>query len=133
MHRPRIHLRNWKADVLSGVIVALGSIPSSMGYAQIAGLPPVYGLYGSVLPILVYGLLSTSPRFVVGVDAMPAFMVGKRPDRDAIRLETAERGQWACFGVPDEETPRHTGRPEDRKREKQGRESRKLILFWRKT
>lgn len=44
MHRPRIHLRNWKADVLSGVIVALVSIPISMGYAQIAGLPPVYGL-----------------------------------------------------------------------------------------
>ena len=76
MRRPQIHLKNWKADVLSGVIVALVSIPISMGYAQIAGLPPVYGLYGSVLPILVYGLLSTSPQFVVGVDAMPAVMVG---------------------------------------------------------
>lgn len=76
MHRPRIHLKNWKSDLLSGVIVALVSIPISMGYAQIAGLPPVYGLYGSVLPILVYGLLTSSPQFVVGVDAMPAVMVG---------------------------------------------------------
>ncbi len=71
-----IHLKNWKADVLSGVIVALVSIPISMGYAQIAGLSPVYGLYGSLLPILVFALLTSSPQFVVGVDAMPAVMVG---------------------------------------------------------
>lgn len=65
----------WK-DIFSGFIVTLVSIPISMGYAQIAGLPPVYGLYGSLLPILVYGLFSSSPQFVVGVDAMPAAMVG---------------------------------------------------------
>lgn len=63
-------------DLLSGVIVALVSIPISMGYAQIAGLPAVYGLYGSLLPILFFSLLTTSPQFVVGVDAMPAVMVG---------------------------------------------------------
>ena len=63
-------------DILSGIIVALVSIPISMGYAQIAGLPPVYGLYGSLLPILAFSLLTTSPQFVVGVDARPAVMVG---------------------------------------------------------
>ena len=47
-----------------------------MGYAQIAGLPAVYGLYGSLLPILFFSLLTTSPQFVVGVDAMPVVMVG---------------------------------------------------------
>lgn len=71
-----INARNLKNDILSGIIVALVSIPISMGYAQIAGLPSVYGLYGSLLPVLVYGLLSSSPQFVVGVDAMPAAMVG---------------------------------------------------------
>lgn len=63
-------------DSMAGVIVALVSVPISMGYAQLAGLPVVYGLYGSLLPILVYGFLTTSPQFVVGVDAMPAVMVG---------------------------------------------------------
>ncbi len=63
-------------DILVGIIVALISIPISMGYAQIAGLPAVYGLYGSLFPILIYGFITTSPRFVVGVDAMPAAMVG---------------------------------------------------------
>jgi len=63
-------------DVLSGLIITLVSIPIAMGYAQISGLPAVYGLYGSLLPILVYGLFSSSPQFIVGVDAMPAAMVG---------------------------------------------------------
>lgn len=68
--------KNPGRDILSGIIVALVSIPISMGYAQIAGLPAVYGLYGSLLPILAFCLLTTSPQFVVGVDAMPAVMVG---------------------------------------------------------
>lgn len=63
-------------DIFAGIIVALVSIPISMGYASIAGLPSVYGLYGSLLPIIVFGILTTSPQFVVGVDAMPAAMVG---------------------------------------------------------
>lgn len=67
---------NWGRDIFGGIVVALVSIPISMGYAQIAGLPAVYGLYGSLLPILFYGLLTTSRQFVVGVDAMPAVMVG---------------------------------------------------------
>ena len=38
---PVINFKNWKEDILSGIIVALVSIPISMGYAQIAGLSPV--------------------------------------------------------------------------------------------
>ena len=63
-------------DILGGIVIALVSIPIAMGYAQIAGLPPVYGLYGSLLPILIFGLLTSSKQFIVGVDAMPAAMVG---------------------------------------------------------
>lgn len=73
---PNINFRHIKNDVLAGIIVALVSIPISMGYAQVSGLPSVYGLYGSLLPVLIYGLFASSPQFVVGVDAMPAAMVG---------------------------------------------------------
>ena len=59
-------------DVLAGLILMAVSIPISMGYAQIAGLPAVYGLYGSVFPILLFALFSSSPQFVFGVDAAPA-------------------------------------------------------------
>ena len=71
--QPAIHPAR---DIVAGLIVALVSIPIAMGYSQIAGLPAVYGLYGSLLPILVFGLISSSPQFIVGVDAMPAVMVG---------------------------------------------------------
>ena len=63
-------------DVFTGIIIALVSIPISMGYAQIAGLPPVCGLYGSIFPILIFGLFSSSPQFIFGVDAAPAALVG---------------------------------------------------------
>ena len=63
-------------DILGGVVVALISIPISMGYARIAGLPMQYGLYGSVLPIFLFSLLTTSKDFVFGVDAAPAALVG---------------------------------------------------------
>ena len=57
-HR-KIH--NPLKDITSGIIIALVSIPIAMGYAQIAGLPVIYGLYGSFLPILIYALMTTSP------------------------------------------------------------------------
>ncbi len=62
-------------DLFIGVVIAFLSIPLSMGYAQVAGLPPHYGLYGSLLPVLAYSLLTSSPRIVFGVDAAPAALV----------------------------------------------------------
>ena len=53
-------------DIFSGIIMAAVSIPISMGYAQIAGLPAVYGLYGSVFPILFFALFSTSRQRLLG-------------------------------------------------------------------
>lgn len=62
-------------DMLAGAVVGLISIPISMGYAQVAGIPMVYGLYGSLLPILAFALISTTRNFVFGVDAAPAALV----------------------------------------------------------
>ena len=91
--------RKWLGqDVLSGVVIAAVSIPISMGYAQIAGLPAVYGLYGSLLPVILFALLSTSPQFIFGVDAAPASPTGRctrrspmRSWRAAARMPTATR------------------------------------------
>ncbi|HBG65682.1 MAG TPA: sulfate transporter [Treponema sp.] len=63
-------------DIGTGIIIALISIPISMGYASVAGLPAVYGLYGSLLPPALFALCTTSPRFVFGVDAAPAALTG---------------------------------------------------------
>lgn len=71
-----LNRRSLPVDIITGIIIALVSIPISMGYAQVAGLPPVYGLYGSIFPILIFGLFSSSPQFIFGVDAAPAALVG---------------------------------------------------------
>ena len=81
---------NYGRDIFGGIVIALVSIPISMGYAQIAGLPAIYGLYGSVLPIILYGLLTTSRQFVVGVDAMPAVIVGSMLSQAGIAAMSAE-------------------------------------------
>lgn len=77
MFIPESYSRNdFIHDIGTGLIIALISIPISMGYASVAGLPAVYGLYGSLLPPAVFALCSTSPRFVFGVDAAPAALTG---------------------------------------------------------
>ena len=45
-----------RADLMAGLTVALILIPQSMAYAQLAGLPPYYGLYASFLPPMVASL-----------------------------------------------------------------------------
>ena len=79
--KPAYTLKGYKKenlikDIFTGIIIMAVSIPISMGYAQIAGLPAVYGLYGSVFPIIIFAFFSTSPQFIFGVDAAPAALVG---------------------------------------------------------
>ncbi len=86
--------KNLPKDILAGLIIMAVSIPISMGYAQIAGLPAVYGLYGSVFPILVFALCSTSPQFIFGVDAAPAALIGS-----ALVTLKVEPGSEAAMAV----------------------------------
>ncbi len=81
-------------DILSGIIIAAVSIPIAMGYAEVSGLPAVYGLYGSVLPILLFALLSTSPQFIFGVDAAPAAIVGAAASSLGITAGSQEAKQF---------------------------------------
>ncbi len=62
-------------DLVAGLTVAIILIPQGMAYAMIAGLPPVYGLYASLLPILIYAFLGTSRQLAVGPAAMDSLLV----------------------------------------------------------
>lgn len=77
-------------DLIAGVVMAAVSIPIAMGYAEVSGLPAVYGLYGSVLPILLFACFSTSPQFIFGVDAAPAAIVGASVSSLGIAFGSAE-------------------------------------------
>ncbi len=64
-----------KADIMAGLTVAILVIPQAMGYALIAGLPPILGLYTAFIPLLIYPLFGTSPYIIVGCAAIPSMML----------------------------------------------------------
>src|ERR1035438_915343 len=53
------------ADVLAGVTLAALGIPEVLGYAKIAGMPLVTGLYTLLLPMAVFAVLGSSRHLVV--------------------------------------------------------------------
>lgn len=63
-----------RADLLAGVTVALVLVPQSMAYAQLAGLPVVYGLYASFVPVIVASLWGSSSQLHTGPVAMLSLM-----------------------------------------------------------
>jgi len=63
-----------QADGLAGLTVALVLIPQSMAYAQLAGLPPYYGLYASFLPPMIAALFGSSRQLATGPVAVVSLM-----------------------------------------------------------
>ena len=63
-------------DIIAGLVIAALSIPVAMGYAQIAGLPAVYGLYGSIIPPIIYALVTSTKRVVLGMDSATTAVTG---------------------------------------------------------
>ena len=53
-------------DLLAGITVGIVTIPQAIAFAILAGIPPIYGLYGSFIPLLIYGFLSSSNYLNVG-------------------------------------------------------------------
>ena len=63
-----------RADLLSGLTVALVLIPQSMAYAQLAGLPVYYGLYAAFLPPMIGALFGSSHQLATGPVAVVSLM-----------------------------------------------------------
>ena len=61
-------------DLVAAVIVTIMLIPQSLAYALLAGLPPVVGLYVSILPLVAYALFGTSRTLAVGPVAVLSLM-----------------------------------------------------------
>src|ERR1700761_6589692 len=59
-------------DVLAGITLAAVSIPVALGYAKIAGMPVVTGLYTLLLPMAVFAILGSSRHLVVAADSATA-------------------------------------------------------------
>lgn len=64
----------FRADLLAALIVIAMLVPQGMAYAMVAGLPPVMGLYASILPMIVYALIGGSPTLSIGPVALISMM-----------------------------------------------------------
>lgn len=72
---PGYDRRDLRGDVVAGVTVAVMLIPQGMAYAMLAGLPPIVGLYASILPLVAYAFFGTSRQLAVGPVAMDSLLV----------------------------------------------------------
>ncbi len=63
-----------RADAISGITVALLLVPQSMAYAQLAGLPVVYGLYASVIPVIIASMWGSCNQLHTAPVAMLSMM-----------------------------------------------------------
>ncbi len=62
-------------DLTAGITVGVMLIPQGMAYAMIAGLPPIYGLYAALIPIVMYAIFGTSRQLAVGPVALVSLLV----------------------------------------------------------
>ena len=69
------HPRHFKADVVAALIVLAMLVPQGMAYAMLAGLPPVMGIYASILPMIIYAFTGSSTTLSIGPVAIISMMV----------------------------------------------------------
>jgi len=72
---PNYRKTNLSGDLSAGLTVGIMLIPQGMAYAMLAGLPPVFGLYASLIPQVIYALLGTSRQLSVAPVAMDSLLV----------------------------------------------------------
>ena len=83
----RDYRRAWLwPDVRAGLVVTALMIPAGMGYAQVAGLPPVTGLYASIVPLVVYAVFGPSRILVIGPDSALAPVIAATGSGSTVRF-----------------------------------------------
>ena len=59
----------WRRDIAAGLVLTGLLAPAGMAYAAASGLPPLNGLYATIVPLIVYALTGPSRILVVGPDS----------------------------------------------------------------
>jgi len=62
-------------DLMAGLTVSVLLVPQGMAYALLAGMPPIYGLYGALLPLFLFGVLGTSRQMSIGPVAISSLLI----------------------------------------------------------
>lgn len=72
---PRYKKSDLRGDLQAGLTVGIMLIPQGMAYALLAGLPPIYGLYAGIVPLILYALFGSSRHLSVGPVALVSLLI----------------------------------------------------------
>ncbi len=70
LEQARAYRRPWLArDLLTALTILAVIVPQGLAYGELAGLPPVAGLYAALVPLLLYPVFASSRRLMVGPES----------------------------------------------------------------
>ena len=64
-----------RSDLVAGLVLTAVLVPVGMGYAEAAGLPAIYGLYATIVPLIAYAIFGPSRIMVLGPDSSLAAII----------------------------------------------------------
>jgi SulP family sulfate permease len=92
---PRITRESLRIDAVAGLTVALVAIPQSLAYAQLAGLPPYYGLYAALIPTIFGALFGSSSQLSTGPVALTSLLTAA----SIAPLAAAGSDQYVAYAI----------------------------------
>ncbi len=100
----RSYDRRWlRTDFIAAVTVAAVAIPASLGYAELAGLAVVFGLYATTLPLVGYALFASSRQVIVGPEgalaALTVVTIAPLAGGDSARYAALAAGLALLMGI----------------------------------